>query len=51
VAARRQLMGGPPVVTPLRDVDSEVRAWAERNRPPEPPPEPAPTRRRWGRRT
>ncbi|HEV7624669.1 MAG TPA: DUF1992 domain-containing protein, partial [Amnibacterium sp.] len=25
--ARRQLLGGPPVVTPLRDVDAEVAAW------------------------
>lgn len=30
VAARRQLLGGPPVVTPLRDVEGEVRRWAER---------------------
>lgn len=30
VAARRQLLGGPPVVTPTRDVDAEVAAWAER---------------------
>lgn len=30
VAARRQLLGGPPVVTPLRDVDQEVRRWRER---------------------
>ncbi|WP_199425071.1 J-domain-containing protein [Actinotalea solisilvae] len=30
VAARRQLLGGPPVVTPLRDVEAEVRRWAER---------------------
>ncbi|OIH96477.1 MULTISPECIES: DUF1992 domain-containing protein [unclassified Curtobacterium] len=28
--ARRQLLGGPPVVTPLRDVDAEVTAWLER---------------------
>lgn len=28
--ARRQLLGGPPVVTPLRDVEAEVTAWAER---------------------
>ena len=27
VEARRQLQGGPPVVTPLRDVEDEVNAW------------------------
>jgi hypothetical protein len=30
VEARRQLQGGPPVVTPTRDVESEVEAWRER---------------------
>ena len=30
IAARRQLMGGPPVVTKTRDVDAEVQAWRER---------------------
>ncbi|TQJ30833.1 DUF1992 domain-containing protein [Microbacterium sp. SLBN-146] len=30
VEARRQLLGGPPVVTPTRDVDAEVAAWHER---------------------
>src|SRR5579875_4138407 len=28
--ARRQLLGGPPVVTPLRDIEAEVLAWRER---------------------
>lgn len=28
--ARLQLLGGPPVVTPTRDVEAEVRAWRER---------------------
>jgi hypothetical protein len=28
--ARRQLQGGPPVVTQTRDIDAEVAAWAER---------------------
>ncbi|PYY54155.1 DUF1992 domain-containing protein [Curtobacterium sp. MCSS17_011] len=28
--ARRQLLGGPPVVTPMRDVEAEVQAWRER---------------------
>jgi hypothetical protein len=28
--ARRQLLGGPPVVTQLRDPDQTVRAWQER---------------------
>lgn len=32
VEARRQLQGGPPVVTPLRDVDAEVHAWRDRRR-------------------
>lgn len=30
IEARRQLLGGPPVVTPTRDVDAEVAAWRER---------------------
>lgn len=30
IEARRQLLGGPPVVTPTRDVEAEVAAWHER---------------------
>ena len=30
VAARRQLQGGPPVITATRDVDAEIAAWRER---------------------
>ena len=30
VNARRQLQGGPPVVTPTRDADEEVARWTER---------------------
>jgi len=30
IEARRQLLGGPPVVTPTRDAGEEVRAWRER---------------------
>ena len=30
IEARRQLLGGPPVVTPLRDIDAEVAAWRAR---------------------
>jgi hypothetical protein len=30
VAARRQLQGGPPVVTPTRDVGLEVALWGQR---------------------
>jgi hypothetical protein len=30
VEAQRQLQGGPPVITPLRDVDHEITAWSER---------------------
>jgi len=32
VEARRQLLGGPPVVTALRDIDAEVERWNERRR-------------------
>lgn len=47
VDARRQLLGGPPVITRLRDVDAEVERWrsrrdaarraAEAAAPPQPP--------------
>lgn len=30
VEARRQLLGGPPVVTPTRDVDVEIERWRQR---------------------
>lgn len=30
VEARRQLQGGPPVITPLLDADEQVDAWHER---------------------
>jgi len=30
IEARRQLLGGPPVVTPTRDVEAEVAAWHAR---------------------
>ena len=54
VSARRQLMGGPPVVTPLRDVEREIADWRERGRQrrarPEQPPAAEPrTRRSWWR--
>jgi hypothetical protein len=32
VEARRQLQGGPPVVTPTRDVDTEVERWRDRRK-------------------
>jgi hypothetical protein len=32
IEARRQLQGGPPVVTKTRDVDVEVERWRERRR-------------------
>jgi hypothetical protein len=32
INARRQLQGGPPVITPTRDVDAEIAAWRERRR-------------------
>ncbi|MDF2993527.1 MAG: hypothetical protein K0S37_4041 [Microbacterium sp.] len=51
IEARRQLQGGPPVVTPTVDVDAEVAAWAERRRVREEAAAVAPVaRRRWFRR-
>ncbi|WP_227412144.1 MULTISPECIES: DUF1992 domain-containing protein [unclassified Cryobacterium] len=32
IEARRQLLGGPPVVTMTRDIDAEVAAWRARRR-------------------
>ncbi len=32
VSARRQLQGGPPVITPTRDVEAEVAAWRHRRK-------------------
>lgn len=55
VEARRQLLGGPPVITPTRDVDQEVAAWRERRqarrtRTPHRPPAARERRQRWWRR-
>jgi hypothetical protein len=54
VEARRQLQGGPPVVTPTRDVDAEVQRWRERRdvrrARSAPSPEPGTARRRRFRR-
>ena len=58
VEARRQLQGGPPVITPLRDVDDEVDRWRARRdarataRRPVDPPQPRRGRglSLWGRR-
>ncbi|GAB3596282.1 DnaJ family domain-containing protein [Microbacterium tumbae] len=47
IEARRQLQGGPPVVTRTRDVDAEVTAWQQRRAShPAPAPEPERPRRR-----
>jgi hypothetical protein len=66
IDARRQLLGGPPVVTPTRDVERELERWRERRRARgiraeagertgrEQPPserEARPARRRWWRRS
>lgn len=47
IEARRQLLGGPPVVTPTRDVEAEVADWRERRatREAAASPPPAPTAR------
>jgi hypothetical protein len=55
VAARRQLAGGPPVLTPTRDVEAEVAAWQARRAAAAAPPDESTGRRaarsRWRRRT
>ncbi|GAA3765140.1 hypothetical protein GCM10022240_16720 [Microbacterium kribbense] len=55
ISARRQLLGGPPVVTPTHDTEAEVRAWRARRAAREPAPAagespPVPQRRRFRRR-
>ncbi|MCW4463930.1 DUF1992 domain-containing protein [Glutamicibacter sp. MNS18] len=53
IEARRQLQGGPPVVTDVRDLDVEVAHWQarRRGRAAEAEPQPLPqARRRWWRR-
>jgi hypothetical protein len=57
VETRRQLQGGPPVVTPTRDVEEEVAAWHERRtarieaqRAVRAAGEPAPEKRSWWER-
>ena len=32
IEARRQLLGGPPVITAVRDVDAEIERWRARRR-------------------
>lgn len=55
IEARRQLQGGPPVVTSPRDVEAEIAAWRGRRaaRFATPVVEPQPRARRWrlGRRS
>jgi hypothetical protein len=52
IDARRQLQGGPPVVTRTRDVEEEVSRWRERRAAriaDAPPPEPEAARSWWQR--
>ncbi|ALV42123.1 hypothetical protein AU252_13970 [Pseudarthrobacter sulfonivorans] len=51
IEARRQLQGGPPVVTKTRDVDAEVARWHERRaaHAQDALPEPEPQRSWWQR--
>ncbi len=54
IEARRQLQGGPPVVTPTRDVEAEVERWSERRRVRRAPQQAHPERprpKRWWRRS
>ncbi|MGB4777083.1 MAG: DUF1992 domain-containing protein [Microbacterium sp.] len=54
IEARRQLLGGPPVITLTRDVEAEVSAWrarrVQRAVPPETPRDAEQPRRRSRRR-
>lgn len=56
--ARRQLQGGPPVVTALREIEDDVEQWRERRRarlasrrPVDPSPSPRRSIRWWRRRS
>jgi len=51
IDARRQLQGGPPVITKTRDVEEEVERWRSRRaaRVEDAPPEPEPERSWWKR--
>jgi hypothetical protein len=52
IDARRQLQGGPPVITKTRDVEAEVERWRQRRASraaAEPPVEPEPPRSWWQR--
>ncbi len=51
IDARRQLQGGPPVITKTRDVEEEVARWRQRraSRVVEAPPEPPQPRTWWQR--
>lgn len=52
IDARRQLQGGPPVITKTRDVDAEVERWRQRRASraaAEEPVEPKPPRSWWQR--
>lgn len=53
VEARRQLLGGPPVITALREVEVELTAWRARRSAQEKSAEPQalpPAKRRWWHR-
>lgn len=51
IEARRQLLGGPPVVTPTVAVDDEVRLWRERRERPSAQGQPdSPRRTTWVQR-
>ena len=53
IDARRQLQGGPPVVTKTRDVEAEVSRWHDRRaaqaKAASAPPQPVPKRSWWQR--
>lgn len=47
IEARRQLLGGPPVVTPTVEIDEWVRSWSDRRQAQRTTPAPPRTASRW----
>jgi len=50
IEARRQLLGGPPVITAVRDATAEVLAWQQRRASVAEAVPAQPAKRRWWQR-